>query len=115
DKAGIEAGDVITEVNGQRVHSGEGLIVKTRAHRPGDRLELTLERGGGERTGSLVLGSSDGRRAGEPRRPSARAGAGTVPEGGGGRVPWTRPGPRKTTTTTEGRGPKASQGASGVQ
>jgi putative serine protease PepD len=60
DRAGIEPGDVITEVNGQRVHSGEELIVKTRAHRPGDRLELTLVRDGEERTLSLVLGSSDG-------------------------------------------------------
>ncbi|WP_149547491.1 trypsin-like peptidase domain-containing protein [Streptomyces marokkonensis] len=59
-EAGIEAGDVITEVDGRRVHSGEELIVKTRAHRPGDRLELTLERDGKERTVSLVLGSSDG-------------------------------------------------------
>lgn len=60
DKAGIRAGDVITEVDGQRVHSGEELIVKTRAHRPGDRLELTLERDGEERRISLVLGSSEG-------------------------------------------------------
>ncbi|WP_235216428.1 trypsin-like peptidase domain-containing protein [Streptomyces toyocaensis] len=60
DRAGIEAGDVITEVDGRRVHSGEELIVKTRAQRPGDRLELTLERDGKERTVSLVLGSSDG-------------------------------------------------------
>ncbi|MGW0815385.1 trypsin-like peptidase domain-containing protein [Streptomyces viridiviolaceus] len=59
-EAGIEAGDVITEVDGQRVHSGEELIVKTRAHRPGDRLELTLERDGKETKVSLVLGSSDG-------------------------------------------------------
>ncbi|MDG9716463.1 S1C family serine protease [Streptomyces sp. DH24] len=59
-KAGIKAGDVITEVDGQRVHSGEELIVKTRAHRPGDRLELTLTRGGEKRTISLVLGSSQG-------------------------------------------------------
>ncbi|QCD60785.1 trypsin-like peptidase domain-containing protein [Streptomyces hawaiiensis] len=59
-KAGIKAGDVITEVDGQRVHSGEELIVKTRAHRPGDRLELTVERGGKERKVSLVLGSSGG-------------------------------------------------------
>ncbi|MFF0205733.1 trypsin-like peptidase domain-containing protein [Streptomyces sp. NPDC005017] len=58
-RAGIKAGDVITEVDGQRVHSGEELIVKTRAHRPGDRLELTVERDGEERTVSLVLGSSD--------------------------------------------------------
>ncbi|KKD02756.1 S1C family serine protease, partial [Streptomyces sp. WM6386] len=60
DKAGIKAGDVITEVDGQRIHSGEELIVKTRAHRPGDELELTVERGGEELTISLVLGSSDG-------------------------------------------------------
>jgi putative serine protease PepD len=60
DKAGIKAGDVITEVDGQRVHSGEELIVKTRAHRPGDRLELTLERSGKEMEISLVLGSSSG-------------------------------------------------------
>ncbi|WP_189986290.1 S1C family serine protease [Streptomyces spinoverrucosus] len=60
DKAGIEPGDIITEVDGQRIHSGSELIVKTRAHRPGDRLELTLQRDGEERTISLVLGSSDG-------------------------------------------------------
>lgn len=59
DKAGIRPGDVITAVDGRRVHSGEELIVKTRAHRPGDRLELTVERDGKERTLSLVLGSSD--------------------------------------------------------
>ncbi|GHC66698.1 trypsin-like peptidase domain-containing protein [Streptomyces violaceochromogenes] len=59
-KAGIKSGDVITEVDGGRVHSGEELIVKTRAHRPGDRLELTVERGGKERKVSLVLGSSGG-------------------------------------------------------
>ncbi|MFK0020723.1 trypsin-like peptidase domain-containing protein [Streptomyces sp. NPDC090798] len=59
-KAGIKAGDVITEVDGQRVHSGEELIVKTRAHRPGDRLRLTLRRGGSQRTLTLVLGSASG-------------------------------------------------------
>jgi len=60
DKAGIKAGDVITEVDGQRVHSGEELIVKTRAHRPGDRLELTVRHDGKEKQISLVLGSSNG-------------------------------------------------------
>ncbi|MDQ0774689.1 putative serine protease PepD [Streptomyces aurantiacus] len=59
-RAGVQAGDVITEVDGQRVHSGEELIVKTRAHRPGDRLELTLERDGDEKKVTLVLGSADG-------------------------------------------------------
>ncbi|WP_053914610.1 S1C family serine protease [Streptomyces sp. TP-A0875] len=58
--AGIRSGDVITEVDGQRVHSGEELIVKIRAHRPGDRLDLTLLRDGDETRVSLVLGSSGG-------------------------------------------------------
>ncbi|WP_045559100.1 S1C family serine protease [Streptomyces sp. FxanaA7] len=60
DRAGMRAGDVITQVDGQRVHSGNELIVKVRAHRPGDRLELTLLRNGRERTVTLTLGSSGG-------------------------------------------------------
>ncbi|WP_326652388.1 MULTISPECIES: trypsin-like peptidase domain-containing protein [unclassified Streptomyces] len=59
-KAGIKAGDVITKIDGQRVHSGEELIVKIRAHRPGDRLELTVVRAGRERRMTLTLGSASG-------------------------------------------------------
>ncbi|MEU9295838.1 trypsin-like peptidase domain-containing protein [Streptomyces sp. NPDC048266] len=59
-KAGLLPGDVITKVDGQRVHNGEELIVKIRAHRPGDRLELTLTRAGKELTKTLTLGSSQG-------------------------------------------------------
>jgi putative serine protease PepD len=57
-RAGLEAGDVITEVDSERVHNGEELIVKIRAHRPGDRLRLSVERDGAERKVSLVLGAS---------------------------------------------------------
>ncbi|MFG2378030.1 trypsin-like peptidase domain-containing protein [Streptomyces sp. NPDC048504] len=59
-KAGLKAGDVITRVDGEPVHSGNELIVRTRAHRPGDHLRLTLRRGGKEMTLSLVLGSATG-------------------------------------------------------
>ncbi|WP_158806339.1 PDZ domain-containing protein, partial [Streptomyces sp. NRRL WC-3774] len=59
-RAGLRAGDVVTEVDGRRVHSGDELIVRTRAHRPGDRLRLTLERAGKELTVSLTLGSASG-------------------------------------------------------
>ncbi|MFE6663523.1 S1C family serine protease [Streptomyces sp. NPDC057697] len=59
-KAGIRPGDVITEVDGRRVHSGEELIVKIRAHRPGDRLDLALTRGGKDLSISLTLGSASG-------------------------------------------------------
>nr|WP_229896554.1 trypsin-like peptidase domain-containing protein [Streptomyces sp. MBT70] len=58
DRAGLKAGDVITEADGARVRTGRELIVKIRAHRPGDRLRLTVERDGTEREVSLVLGES---------------------------------------------------------
>ncbi|GAA3740890.1 trypsin-like peptidase domain-containing protein [Streptomyces tremellae] len=59
-RSGIRAGDVITAVDGDPVHSGEELIVRIRAHRPGDRLTLTVRRGGTERTAALTLGSAGG-------------------------------------------------------
>ncbi|GGU08556.1 S1C family serine protease [Streptomyces violascens] len=57
-KAGIRSQDVITKVDGQRVHSGEELIVKIRAHRPGDQLKLTVQRDGKQQELTLTLGSS---------------------------------------------------------
>ncbi|MEU1019419.1 trypsin-like peptidase domain-containing protein [Streptomyces sp. NPDC005898] len=60
DKAGLKPGDVITEVNGAPVHSSDELIVKVRAHRPGDHLALTVKGGGRDREVTLVLGSADG-------------------------------------------------------
>ncbi|MEU4096540.1 trypsin-like peptidase domain-containing protein [Streptomyces sp. NPDC026673] len=59
-KAGIEPGDVITAIDGKRVHSGEELIVRIRAHRPGDTLQLTVKRAGKERAVQLTLGSAGG-------------------------------------------------------
>ncbi|WP_331447777.1 trypsin-like peptidase domain-containing protein [Streptomyces xanthochromogenes] len=57
-KAGIRPQDVITKVDGQRVHGAEELIVKIRAHRPGDRLRLALMRDGKEQELTLTLGSA---------------------------------------------------------
>ncbi|MFF5702141.1 trypsin-like peptidase domain-containing protein [Streptomyces sp. NPDC012794] len=59
-RAGIRPGDVITKVDGVRVHGGDELIIKIRAHRPGDRLGLTVLRDGRERTLTVVLGSASG-------------------------------------------------------
>ncbi|WP_353944570.1 trypsin-like peptidase domain-containing protein [Streptomyces sp. HUAS MG91] len=59
-RAGIQPRDVITAVDGVRVHSGEELIVRIRSHRPKDKLVLAVERDGKEREVSLVLGSADG-------------------------------------------------------
>lgn len=59
ERAGLKAGDVITEVDGQRVHTAEELIVKIRAHQPGDRLRLTVRRDGTDREVPLRLGAAE--------------------------------------------------------
>lgn len=60
DAAGVRDGDVIVAVNGSRVRTSDELIVKVRSHRPGDVLELTIERDGAELTIDVELGSSAG-------------------------------------------------------
>ncbi|WP_328536866.1 S1C family serine protease [Streptomyces sp. NBC_00344] len=58
--AGIEPGDIVTVVDGERVHTAEELIVRIRAHEPGDRLRLGVRRGSRSRSVTLTLGSADG-------------------------------------------------------
>ena len=48
EKAGLRAGDVIPELGGRPIHTAADIHAVTAAHRPGDRLSLTLERGGRE-------------------------------------------------------------------
>jgi putative serine protease PepD len=57
-KAGIEAGDVIVSVDGQRVTTADELIVAIRSHAPGQRLTLTYQRSGKTKTVTVVLGSA---------------------------------------------------------
>ncbi|MGD9482478.1 trypsin-like peptidase domain-containing protein [Streptomyces sp. TRM70308] len=59
DAAGLRDGDVITEVDSEVIRTGEELIVKIRSHRPGDVLDLTVERDGRTRTIAVTLGSGD--------------------------------------------------------
>ncbi|MBW1602952.1 trypsin-like peptidase domain-containing protein [Streptomyces sp. JJ66] len=58
DDAGLRDGDVVTAVDGEAVRNGEELIVRIRSHRPGDVLDLTIERDGSERTLAVTLGSA---------------------------------------------------------
>ncbi len=60
EASGLQKGDVITEVDGERVSDGIALIVAIRAHQPGDTVAFTLERGGAERTISVTLDSEVG-------------------------------------------------------
>ncbi|MFE0688696.1 trypsin-like peptidase domain-containing protein [Streptomyces xiamenensis] len=60
DRAGLREGDVVTAVDGQRVRSGDELIVKIRSHRPGDELVLTVERDAEELRIPVTLGEASG-------------------------------------------------------
>ncbi|HWA67299.1 MAG TPA: trypsin-like peptidase domain-containing protein [Mycobacteriales bacterium] len=57
-KAGLEPGDIIVAVNGERITTADELIVAIRSRVPGDRITLTYLRDGHRHEVSLVLGSS---------------------------------------------------------
>ncbi|GAB2590307.1 hypothetical protein GCM10027168_24280 [Streptomyces capparidis] len=59
-RAGIEPGDVITEVDGEPIRAGEELIVRIRSREPGDTMDLTVVRDGRERQVRVTLGSATG-------------------------------------------------------
>lgn len=59
DRAGLRPGDLVTRADGRPVTSGDDLIVRVRAHRPGDELRLTYRRNGHEHVTRLTLGSSE--------------------------------------------------------
>jgi putative serine protease PepD len=60
EKGGLEKGDLITAVDGERVTDGIALIVAIRAHQPGETLRFTVRRGAAERTVSVTLDSEVG-------------------------------------------------------
>jgi putative serine protease PepD len=60
DKAGLQAGDVVTAVDGKAIASGDALVAAVRSHRPGDEVKITLTRGGKSQTVTATLGSDNG-------------------------------------------------------
>ena len=56
ERAGLRAGDVVTEADGEAVESGADLRAAVSAKRPGDELELEIRRGGNTRTVTVTLG-----------------------------------------------------------
>ena len=60
EDAGLEEGDIVTAVDGERVTDGIALIVAIRSHQPGETLEFTYLRGDDERTAEVTLGSETG-------------------------------------------------------
>lgn len=60
DKAGIRPGDVITEIDDLQIDDSGELVVALRAHAPGDRVTLLIERDGSTRRVTLTLDSAVG-------------------------------------------------------
>jgi putative serine protease PepD len=56
-KAGVQKGDVVTKVDDQVITGSEALVATVRGHRPGDKVTLTLVRGGETRTIDVTLES----------------------------------------------------------
>jgi putative serine protease PepD len=57
EKAGLEADDVILEVDGKKVESASDIQRAVNAHKPDAKLALKIERGGDERTVTVTLGT----------------------------------------------------------
>jgi putative serine protease PepD len=53
--AGLKAGDVVVEVDGKTISSGDDLTRVIDAHKPGDKISVTYKRSGSEHTVSLTL------------------------------------------------------------
>jgi putative serine protease PepD len=55
--AGLKAGDVITAVDGTKAATAEKLRAIIAAHKPGDTITLTIQRGGSSQTLKATLGA----------------------------------------------------------
>jgi putative serine protease PepD len=57
EAAGMETGDVVVEAAGKPVESAEDIQNAVASRKPGDKLELKVQRGGDERTVTVTLGT----------------------------------------------------------
>jgi putative serine protease PepD len=58
DKAGLKPGDVIMELNGTPVTNSEELVVQVRSKAPGEKLAVKFQRGGQEKTTTVIVAAN---------------------------------------------------------
>jgi putative serine protease PepD len=58
-KAGLQTGDVVTEVDGNPVADADALVAVVRSHKPGDTIAVVYARNGERRTAQVTLDSSN--------------------------------------------------------
>jgi S1-C subfamily serine protease len=59
-EAGIEVGDVITEVNNTKIKSGSSLQEQISKYRPGDKVKVAVDRYGAKKTFNVELRNAQG-------------------------------------------------------
>jgi putative serine protease PepD len=55
DKAGIKVGDVITAIDGSSTQGADAVIAAIRSHQPGQKVTVTVTRGGSSKTVTATL------------------------------------------------------------
>lgn len=58
-KAGIQAGDIVVEFDGQEITSADGMILAVRSHEIGDTVDVVVVRNDERKTLSVTLGSDE--------------------------------------------------------
>lgn len=59
EKAGLKVGDLVTQIDDQRVATADALIAAVRSHAPGDQVKVSFTRNGKASSVTVTLGSSD--------------------------------------------------------
>ena len=59
EAAGLQKGDIITSLGGRQVEDATELVVAIRTYAPGDQVEVQIDRGGGDVTATITLGSAE--------------------------------------------------------
>jgi S1-C subfamily serine protease len=55
-KAGLQVGDLVTAIDGKTIQSSAEMVAAIRDHKPGDKVSVTVNRGGNQTTISATLG-----------------------------------------------------------
>jgi putative serine protease PepD len=56
-KAGLQAGDVITKIDGKQIASADDLTAVVNSYKPGDKITVVVTRSGSEKTLTITLGT----------------------------------------------------------
>ena len=57
DKAGLQAGDVITAIDGKQIATADDLTALVNSYKPGDKAALTVDRNGSTKSISVTFGT----------------------------------------------------------